>query len=444
MKTAIIILINKIVYFIGKLVGKGSSYPGKLALKLDKDILKKVKLPENIIMVTGSNGKTSTVGMICKVLEDNGYNVGCNKEGANQTEGVTTMILNCCNLKGEVKKDILVIESDEKYTRHTVKHFKPKYLVVTNLYRDQMTRSGHPELVYDVVKDAISDGIHLILNTDDPLSSMYGLNRENVTYFGMNENELVKKENTSAYDDDKYCPNCKEVMNYEYYHFNHIGKYKCQNCGHERKNPNYAITSLDLKNGIMKINEEYEVSIALRSIYNAYNLLAAFAVCDLVGVTERNIIKSLNNYIINNGRIENFKVNNTDGMVLVSKHENSISYNQSLLYIKNENKKCTVVVIVDAISRRYYTAATYWLWDIDFELLNTECVDNIVLSGKYAYDLAMRFEHTNIEKEKIIIEPDINLMIDKLKDMNNNYIYTVTCFKDKSTFLKLLKDKEGK
>ena len=136
-----IIILAKILYFIGKLIGKGSSMPGQIALKLDKNILKKIKLPEDIIVVTGSNGKTSTTELICSILEKNGYSVGCNKEGSNQTEGVTTMILNACNLKGEVKKDVLVIESDERYTRHTLKYFEPKYLVVTNLYRDQMTRN---------------------------------------------------------------------------------------------------------------------------------------------------------------------------------------------------------------------------------------------------------------------------------------------------------------
>ena len=203
MKKSFIIILNKIIYKLGKILKKGSSKPGQVALKLDKDILAKVTLPENVIVVTGSNGKTSTTELIYNVLNDNGYSVGCNLEGSNQTEGVTTMILNNCNLKGEVDKDVLVIESDERYLRHTLKFFKPKYLIVTNLYRDQMTRNGHPELIYDIIKEAISDGVHLILNTDDPLSSLYGYKRDAVTYFGMNETGLSTKENTSVYDDRK-------------------------------------------------------------------------------------------------------------------------------------------------------------------------------------------------------------------------------------------------
>ena len=95
---SIIILINKFIYFIGKFVNKGSSLPGKVSLKLNRNILTKIKLPKNVIMVTGSNGKTSTTEIIYNILKENGYNVGCNVEGSNQIEGVTTVVLNSCNL----------------------------------------------------------------------------------------------------------------------------------------------------------------------------------------------------------------------------------------------------------------------------------------------------------------------------------------------------------
>ena len=431
----IIILICKLLYFIGKVVGKGSSLPGKVALKLDKNILKKIVMPDDIIVVTGSNGKTSTVEMICYLLENNGYKVGCNKEGSNQTEGVVTMILNSCNLKGEVKKDFLVIESDERYLRHTLKYFRPKYLVVTNLYRDQMTRNGHPELIYDIIKEAISPDIHLVLNTDDPLSSFYGLGESNVTYFGMNENELSKKENDSKYNDGVYCPNCKEPLKYDYYHFNHIGSYHCDSCGHKRVNPKYVATSIDLENGMITVNDKYKLNMSLRSIYNVYNMLAAFAVTNLAGLKNEKITETLNNFIAKNDRVQTFEVNGKPTMLLTSKHENSISYNQSLLYIVREKKPCTVVIIVDAVSRKYFTSETSWLWDIDFELLKDSCVSKIILAGKYAYDLAVRFEYTGINDNKICIKQDLDEMMGEVKEIAEGQIYVVTCFSDRMKFL---------
>lgn len=432
---AIIILLNKFLYWLGKLMGKGSSMPGKIALKLDKNILKKINLPDNIIVVTGSNGKTSTVEMINSVLTENGYSVACNIEGSNQTEGVTTMILNNCNLNGEVKKDVLLIESDERYLRHTLKFFRPKYLVVTNLYRDQMTRNGHPELIYDIIKEAIDDDIHLVLNTDDPLSSSYGFKKNNVTYFGMNENKFSKKSNDSAYNDGKYCPNCKSEMKYDYYHYNHIGSYSCQKCGHARKEPDFAVTDFNFDVGEMTINRKHKLQMNLRSIYNAYNLLATFAVSKLIGLKDTQIVSSLNNYVIKNDRIQKFDLNGHDAMLLTSKHENSISYNQSLLYVTREKEDCTVVLIVDAVSRKYFTSETSWLWDIDFELLNCNSVKKVVLGGKYVHDLVTRMEFAGIDNSKIVAKENLDELMDEVKDNSIGKVYVITCFSDRMKFL---------
>ena len=430
-----IILLNKFIYFIGKLVNKGSSMPGKIYLKLDKNILKKIKLPKNVIMVTGSNGKTSTTEIIYSILSKNGYKVGCNVEGYNQIEGVTTVILNSCNIFGKVKKDVLILEADEQYLKYITKYITPTHLVVTNIYRDQMTRNGHPEYIYNTIKEGIPDETTLILNTDDPLSSLLGYKRENVIYYGMAENELDSKENNSRYNDGAYCPNCKAKLKYEYYHFNHIGKYECEKCGHSRKNPQYEIANIDLQTGKFKINGNYEIELNLRSIYNAYNELAAFAVSNIIGLEGEKIVDKLNNYVLKNDRVQTFDIEGKKGMLLTSKHENSISYNQSLRYIVNENKPCTVVIIIDAVSRKYFTSETSWIWDIDFEILDADCVKNIILAGKYVHDLSIRFDYTNIDKSKIIKEQDLDEMMKKVKESKNENIYVVTCFSDRMKFM---------
>ena len=122
-------------------------------------------------------------------------------------------------------------------------------------------------------------------------------------------------------------------------------------------------------------------------------------------------------------------------MLLTSKHENSISYNQSIQYVVNQNKECTVVIIVDAVSRKYFTSETSWLWDIDFEKLNVDCVKNIILAGKYVHDLMIRFEYAGFDKNKIIADEDLDKMMEDVKNSQNENVYVITCFSDRMKFM---------
>ena len=254
MRMILAILVCKLVRFVGKLVGKGSSLPGKFALKICPDILRRVKLPEHIIAVTGSNGKTSTVEMIAAILRADGKTVVYNEEGSNQIEGVTTLVLNNATLTGKVKADVLLLESDERYARHSFRWFHPTEFVVTNLYRDQLTRNGHPESVYDAILPAIHKDTRLILNADDPLSSCFGRGHENVKWFGLDECAVSSKEPSGVYRDGAYCPVCKQPMEYDYYHYNHIGAYRCAHCGHKKPATDYTVTAVDLEGGRLTLD----------------------------------------------------------------------------------------------------------------------------------------------------------------------------------------------
>lgn len=439
MKKTFVIILCKILTLVGKLIGKGSSLPGKIALRFYPDILSKIKYCEYVIAVTGSNGKTSTVELIAHTLKAAGFRVAYNKEGSNQIEGVTTLVLNNCSLSGKVKPQILIIESDERFAKYTFSHFNPTHYVVTNLYRDQLSRNGHPEMVFDCIKDSInSKETTLVLNADDPLVSLLSKDHKNTVYFGIEENKISHKTNDSAYNDGAYCPNCKEKLHYEYYHYAHIGKYFCENCGHKREQVKYAVTDLNLNDGSVTINGEYSISLFLKSIYNVYNSLAAFAVADLVKADLSVVAKAISNYVLKNGRLTCFSVNNRQGVLLTSKHENSISYNQSIELVRSCREKVTVVIIVDAISRKYFTGEISWLWDIDFEKLNADSVNDIILSGKYAYDLANRFEYTEIPSDKISVVPNVNELVDKL-GADGGDIVVITCFSDRDKLLNNVK-----
>ena len=420
---------------MGRLVGKGSSLPGKYALKICPDILRRVQLPAHIIAVTGSNGKTSTVEMIAAILRSGGKTVVYNEEGSNQIEGVTTTVLTNATLTGRVKADVLLIESDERYAAHSFRYFHPTEFVITNLYRDQLTRNGHPEWVYDAILPAIHPDTKLILNADDPLSSCFAQNHGKVKWFGLDKCAISTDAPTGVYHDGAYCPVCHAPMVYDYVHYNHIGAYRCTRCGHAKPATDYTVTAADLDQGRLTIDGAVTIQLAFRSIYNVYNILAAYAACREVGIAADTAAGVINNYILKNGRMQKFTLGAHKGVLLTSKHENSIAYDTNLRYVAASKEPCTVVVIVDAVSRKYFTSETSWLWDIDFDLLNTPQVERVILSGRYCNDLALRFSFTGIPREKILVQPDIAAAAQTLKEDGGEQVYVVTCFSDRDKLL---------
>ena len=435
MRTFLAIVVCKALRFVGKLVGKGSSLPGKYALKICPDILSRVQLPPHIIAVTGSNGKTSTVEMIAAILRADGKHVVYNEEGSNQIEGVTTLVLTHATLGGKVKADVLLLESDERYAKFSFRFFHPTEFVITNLYRDQLTRNGHPEWVYDAILPALHPDTELILNADDPLSSCFAEGHDKVKWFGLDKCSISVDTPTGVYHDGAYCPICHAPMTYDYVHYNHIGAYRCTSCGHAKPATDYTATAVDLDSGTLTIDNAVDIHLAFRSIYNVYNILAAYAACRECGVGTETARSVINNYSLKNGRMQKFTLGQHHGTLLTSKHENSIAYDTNLRYVASAKADCAVLVIVDAVSRKYFTSETSWLWDIDFGQLNRPHVKQVLLSGRYCNDLAERFSFTDVKNWTVV--PDIGEAAAQLAAQGGEDLYVVTCFSDRDKLLDL-------
>jgi UDP-N-acetylmuramate-alanine ligase len=188
--------IYKLASFGLKLLGRGSNFPGELALKLDKNILDYFKFPKIVIAVTGSAGKGSTTSIIAYALRKAGYTVAHNYIGSNMTPGIVSMLIENSTLSGKIKTDAIVCEVDERYTNVIFSKLKPQYVIVTNLYRDQPPRHGHVDLVFDMIKSALTKDMHLIINGDDPYLLKFNLdNTYNVTYYGINKNKYSYLDN---------------------------------------------------------------------------------------------------------------------------------------------------------------------------------------------------------------------------------------------------------
>ncbi|HAB66011.1 MAG TPA: hypothetical protein DCE23_01455 [Firmicutes bacterium] len=445
MITRMMILINKLVTKLCKLLKRnGSVYPGFIVYDVFRcrKVLEKIKYPKYVIAITGSSGKGSTTDLVYHILSDAGLKVVYNASGSNGILAATTLILNNCNLKGEFVGDVLLLEADERWLKTIFGKNKMTHLLVTNITRDQPARNGEPNIVFNDILSAVGNDTTLIINADDPLVNRmsYLFTNDKVTY-GVDKTKDSYKDKTIEAVDYAYCPKCHTKLVYDYYHYGHIGNYKCTNCGYSRGKVMYEATDIDLKNKSIKINNK-DIYINKDVLYAVYYTLAAYTLCSTLGIDEKVIINSINKHKDQNKR---GKVRTLDGRsltMLETKNENNLSYYQSIRYIRNQSGKKTVILGFDNVSRRYHFNDLSWLWDVEFELLNDKNIDKIFIIGRFRYDIMTRLAFTEIDKDKLVLVDDLNTLIKQVKEDSIGDIYTMVCFDMTANIIKLIEDDE--
>lgn len=439
MKKIFSILIGKIVLKICKAMGRGSSTPGAIAFKFNKNILSDFKLPNKIIAVTGSSGKGSTSKIIAEVYKDLGYKVVYNCNDSNERGAIISTLLGTCHLNGKVDADVCVFEIDERYTKYVFPYIKPTHVVITNITRDQPPRQRHFDFIFEEINRALNSDIHLIMNGDDPYLQLFNLNNKfEITYYGINK--LIYDYDTNKFEslNINRCPKCNNVLNYNYYHIEHVGNYKCSNCDFKNPQTLYNITNCDYEKNIITINDKYNINITNNMLFNLYNILAAFTTLAITGLNEKDITKCINK-INNDIKIyNNYKINDRQVYVLNNKAENASTYNQSILFtIRNNNLK-TIVLGWKEISRRYNFDDLSWLYDIDFELLNN--VDTFICAGPQKYDIANRLKYAGFDEKKIRVFNDLYEAKDDIKNSKGD-IYAILNFDYIKPFNEVLEEK---
>lgn len=442
-----VILISKILSFLGRLIGRGSSLPGLIALKLCPDIAGRLKLPETVVAVTGSNGKTSTTELIKKAALAAGKRVVCNSEGSNQTEGVVTALLNASTLTGRVKADVVVLESDERFCQYTFKKLTPSHIAVLNLFRDQLTRNGHSDFVKGELLKGLPESSTLILNADEPVSASLSEGRSSpVIWFGVEKGAGCEDESVRhAYDDGAVCPVCRGAMSYDYRIYNHLGGFRCGECGFERQKPAHSIT--ESRDGVYILDGAYPVEPQLDNPMFAYNIAAAFTVAvEAFGMSGEDAARAVTGHRLSNSfqaRIADFSVGGHDGVFMLCKHENSIAYNGAIEAVcRDKSPEKTVIIAVDVLSRKYLANDMSWLWDIDFERLAREDVKAVYLCGRFADDLAVRFIAAGVGVDRLTVKRDIADAVNALREGARGRVFAMTCFTDSPKLLPRLRGEQ--
>lgn len=433
---SIIIALSKIGQFILKKLGRGSSFPGVFALKLDKNILGKFKLPRITICITGTTGKTSITTTLASIYEQAGYKVGTNNKASNLIFGVTSLFIEHSDLRGNIKSDVLIVEVDERYVKKVFKYFKPNYFIVNNLSRDQMARNGHYDIVWKEINNSITDDIHLILNADDPLIYKLSLKHKGkVTYYGLKQNEYSSLENIGTLD-LSYCPICHKKLEFDYFNYGNLGKYHCSNNDFNR--PKIEDESELIDDNTFKIDDQ-EIHLSNNALYNIYNLSACYVAAKETGIKREDISKYLNNLSVKIKRLEEFKIGEKEVVLTLSKNDTPSSYNSSIDYVIKQPEKKTVILGFNTISIMYNIKDISWMYDVNFELLRESNIEKIICTGKFATNIATRLKYADIDMGKIEIIPDSTKIIEIIKEKTIGKIYLVFPFDMEEYFRELIK-----
>lgn len=394
----------------------GTSIIGRYVLKLCPDFLKQCNpYISTKINVTGTNGKTTTSGLITHLIKESGKSVINNAMGANMLTGVVNAVavsLNPCE-----QTDFSVIESDEAYLAKIYDQFDADYLIVTNLFRDQLDRYGELATTKRLIQEGINKKreLKLLLNADDPLvASFEGRNK---IYYGI-ENVYYADESLKGKSDVEEafnCP-CGKPLEYEKKFFAQQGHYYCS-CGFRRPEPKYkADVTIHREYSVIQIDDE-SFTIPLVGLFNAYNALAAIALCKELEIKDIN--KHLSSFKVAFGRSEVKELNGKKTLIQLIK--NPIGANEVL---KTVDKDSNLLII---INDNYADGRDVsWLWDAEFEVINNN-KNEIVVSGIRANDMALRLKYAGVEKIKIIndIEKAVEY-IGKTADNNITILPTYT------------------
>ena len=417
-KRIFVIIVVKIVNIFLKMSGKQSgNYLGKLAKKMKVDILKDFKINCPVIAVTATNGKTTTNNCISYIIKENGKKVVCNHEGNNLETGIITTLIKNCSLTGKVKADYISFEVDESYVPVVFSKIRLDTLIVNNFFRDQLDRNGEVEILIQKIKRFLATYTgNLILNRDDPNVVRLGKanpENKNVYYFSVDKYDYATTEEKEA-GEGKFCPYDKTRLQYEYYQYAHIGKFKCPKCGYGDEKIFVQLKNIDVKNGTFELDNEKYKTLS-NNIYTMYNFAAACSVAKIYGLDAK---KPIETFKLGNGRCEEMQIKGISTTINLAK--NPTGANVSLRMLNEDKEEKELLFVLNDNAPDGFDVS--WIWDINFDVQN--CT-RIITSGQRAYDMAIRIKTSGYDQNKIEPYLDIEEAI-KVLYSNNTKKYVIT------------------
>jgi lipid II isoglutaminyl synthase (glutamine-hydrolysing) len=379
--------------------GGGTTLPGDVARAIDPDILRKLSqdLKFGSVVITGTNGKTTTARLISWLLEGAGHRVVSNRAGANLIFGATAAALEGADAAGRLRADWGVFEIDEASLPKAIDEIEPEVAIVLNLFRDQLDRYGELESIAKKIESALTqlpESSRALLNADDPRVAEIGLGLPSPPlWFGLDDTRVAMRELPHAAD-ARTCPRCGTSLTFEAVYVGHDGVYRCPKGDFARPTPQMTATEIQLDgfdNVAMMVGGQ-RIELPLGGLYNCYNVLAAFTAGITIGLEPKYLAKRLHNFRAVFGRQERMEFRGRNLNLVLSK--NPAGFNETVRTAVDLAKGNSFLIALN--DRKADGTDVSWIWDVDFERLKGK-TRVVVPGGNRAHDLAVRFKYAGIE-----------------------------------------------
>ena len=411
LRAIIAILLCKALRLVSRLLHRGgTAMPGRWALKLCPNLLELLAKDVKSVAITGTNGKTTSARMIEQAFSEKGLNYFANRSGANLISGITTEFVMNATFTGKPLKEYAVIECDEAAARKVFSQLKPRVVVVTNLFRDQLDRYGEVTHTLENIRVAMQGAPEavLCLNADCSLTASLADDLPNrVVYFGIDQGAAPSRPKPEI-SDATHCIRCKTEYEYDYISYGHLGGFRCPKCGYRRHKADFAVTDIteqraDGSTVVMDIQGTKRiVNVNLPAMYNIYNAVGAVTAAVEMGLDADTAVKALADFQCGFGRMEQFKLGKAGARMMLVK--NPAGCNQVIEFLENIKEKFILVVCLN--DRGADGTDVSWIWDADFEGLTSlgSYLDRVIVSGDRAGDMRVRIKYAGIPDEHISMQ----------------------------------------
>jgi len=416
-------------------LGAASVLPGEIASRFHPQLLRLLsqQLGKGLILVVGTNGKTTTSLLLKEILVNKGYQIIHNSAGANLINGLITCLIVNSNLVGKLTADYAILEVDENVLPLALKQCNPTHILALNLFRDQLDRYGEVDTIsyrWQSAIEPLDKDTYIVLNGDDPTLCYLGQNLpQKVLFFGLNEPQLYLDEIPHAVD-SIYCPKCGTSLDYKGVYLSHLGDYDCPNC--------------DFTKSKLAVNSE-KWSQILIGVYNKYNTLAAGLLARTINIEQEIINNTIANFKAAFGRAEELTINQKKVRILLSK--NPVGMNETIRAVndlREVNLSSTLLMVLN--DRIPDGTDVSWIWDVDTEKL-VEMGGNIVVSGDRVYDMALRLKYSVDRVESsmnLVVEENLSNAVQKALELTpeNQTLYIIPTYSAMLEVRKLLVGRE--